>query len=288
MKLMKIVNSVVVLLLVSGCASQNSGTSVRTMLVAPAEVNYKVELTLAKLSEYLQSPQLTGAQRAQFLYDRGVLYDSVGLKTLARIDFHRALKLQPTLADAYNFLGIYYTQDQAYGRAFEAFDAVLELQPEYEYAYLNRGLASYYNDRNDLALRDLRKFYDLNQQDGYRVIWLYFAQAQTDKKLAKDNLILHRSQLNDNHWDAKLIDLMLGKLTQEQIFVASTQGLRYRNEMAERMCEVYFYTGKMAQIEGRHMLALDYFKLALSTNVYDFVEHRYSRLELYRSLVALQ
>ena len=84
-----------------------------TMLVAPAEVNYRVELTLAKLNEYLSTQKLTPEQRARFLYDRGVLYDSVGLKTLARIDFHRALKIQPTFADAYNFLGIYYTQDQA-------------------------------------------------------------------------------------------------------------------------------------------------------------------------------
>ena len=288
MKLIKILNSIVILLLVSACASKQSSDSIRTMLVAPAEVNYKVELTLAKLNEYLNTTQLTREQRAQFLYDRGVLYDSVGLKTLARIDFHQALKLQPTLADAYNFLGIYYTQDQAYSRAFEAFDAVLELQPNYEYAYLNRGLASYYNDRNDLAVRDLRKFYQINQKDGYRIIWLYLAQSKVDEKSAMEKFKQRRGELNDNHWDAKLIDLMLGKLTQEQMFIESAQRLTYRNEMAERMCEVYFYTGKMEQIKGKHLLALDYFKLALSTNVYDFVEHRYSRLELYKSLMALQ
>ncbi|MBL6734861.1 MAG: lipoprotein NlpI [Shewanellaceae bacterium] len=276
----------IVVLILSACSSIPS--SQQTILVAPAEVNYRVELTLAKLNEYLASGKLSQAERVRFLYDRGVLYDSVGLKTLARIDFHHALKLQPNFVDAYNFLGIYYTQDQAFGRAFEAFDTVLELQPTYQYVYLNRGLASYYNDRFDLAAKDFNHFYELNPKDGYRILWLYIVAAATDEVLARQQLIEQRAQLDDAHWDAQLIDLVLGKIDYQQLFVVSSIQLTYRNEMAERMCEVYFYAGKVAQIQGDHHRAMDYFKLALSTNVHDFVEHRYARLELQKSLSALR
>lgn len=274
------------MVLLNACSS--IPPSQETILVAPAEVNYKVELTLAKLNEYLASGKLSKAERVRFLYDRGVLYDSVGLKTLARIDFHQALKLQPNFVDAYNFLGIYYTQDQAFGRAFEAFDAVLELQPTYQYVYLNRGLASYYNDRFELATKDFYRFYKMNPKDGYRILWLYIVAAETNEVMARQQLIQQRADLDDAHWDAKLVDLILGKIDYQQLFIDSSIQLTYRNQMAERMCEVYFYAGKLAQIQGNHHRAMDYFKLALSTNVHDFVEHRYARLELQKSMKALR
>ena len=40
---------------------------------------------------------------AQLYYDRGVLFDSLGLSTLARIDFNRAVKLKPDLAEVITF-----------------------------------------------------------------------------------------------------------------------------------------------------------------------------------------
>ena len=129
--------------------------------------------------------------------------------------------------------------------------------------------------------------YQLKPKDGYRMLWLYIAKAQESPDEARSELLDKRANLDDYMWDSKLIDLMLGRISEEQIFIDSSVQLTYRNEMAERMCEVYFYAGKQAQIEGRHHAAMSYFKLALSTNVYDFVEHRYARIELYKSLKKL-
>ena len=50
--------------------------------------------------------------------------------------------------------------------------------------------------------------------------------------------------------------------------------------MTERLCEAYFYLGKYNQTLGYRGSAANFFKLALSTNVYEFVEHRYAKLEL--------
>jgi lipoprotein NlpI len=38
--------------------------------------------------------------------------------------------------------------------------------------------------------------------------------------------------------------------------------------------------GKFNQRLGQNASAANYFKLALATNVYEFVEHRYAKLEL--------
>ncbi|QYJ87144.1 lipoprotein NlpI [Shewanella mesophila] len=269
-------------MLLTGCVSTQSDASAEQgkLMVAPVMPDYKLEVTLARLNDILTSAELTPDQRARFHYDRGVIYDSVGLRILSRIDFHQSLKLQPNLADAYNFIGIYYTQEGEFESAYEAFDAVLELSPDYDYAYLNRGIALYYGERNDLATADMQSFYQGDEQDGYRVLWLYIIEANGDAELAKTHLIERRAKLADNAWATTLVDYYLGKVSKTEVFSIAKQGLSHPNEYAERLCEAYFYLAKVAQKQGEYSDAANYFRLALATNIYDFVEHRYARVEL--------
>lgn len=270
-------------LLLTGCAAtsgSNGDAALGQIIVAPVMPDYKLEVTLAKLNEILASMELTNDQRARFHYDRGVIYDSVGLRLLGRIDFHQALKLQPNLADAYNFLGIYYTQEGEFESAYEAFDGVLELAPEYDYAFLNRGIALFYGERYDLAVKDMQTFYQRDPNDGYRSLWLYLMSSQIDAQAALVTLGTQRGQLDDNAWSSVLVDYYLGKLTKTQLFAAAKVGLNQPKEYAERLCEAYFYLGKRAEELGLFQEAANYYRLTLATNIYDFVEHRYARIEL--------
>ncbi|MCL1037232.1 lipoprotein NlpI [Shewanella corallii] len=268
-------------LLTTGCSSTPERTDLEgKMVVVPPMPEYKKEVTLAKLNEILGTMELSPEQRARFLYERGVVYDSVGLRLLARIDFHQALKIEPQLADAYNFLGIYYTQEGEYESAYEAFDGVLELAPDYDYAFLNRGIALYYGDRNELAVGDLQTFYQLQPQDGYRALWLYIVDSETDPESALANLAEHRGTLPDGAWSSALVDFYLGRLTKEQLFDLAKADLTDPTEYIERLCEAYFYLAKREMTLGNYQEATNYLKLALATNIYDFVEHRYARQEL--------
>jgi lipoprotein NlpI len=269
-------------ILLSGCAATlgSNDNFTEKMIVAPVMPDYKLEVTLAKLNEILATMELTDEQRARFHYDRGVIYDSVGLRLLGRIDFHQALKLQPDLADAYNFLGIYYTQEGEFDSAYEAFDGVLELSPNYDYAFLNRGIALYYGERYKLAVEDMKAFYDRDPSDGYRVLWLYLMTAAVDKNAALVDLALQRQQLNNQAWSSVLVDFYLGKVNQEQVFAAAKVGLTQSKEYAERLCEAYFYLAKHAAENGQYQQAANFYRLTLATNIYDFVEHRYARIEL--------
>lgn len=65
--------------------------------------------------------------------------DSLGLRALARNDFSQALAIRPDMPEVFNYLGIYLTQAGNFDAAYEAFDSVLELDPTYNYAHLNRG-----------------------------------------------------------------------------------------------------------------------------------------------------
>ncbi len=265
----------------TGCVSTQSSSSEQgKLLVEPVLPNYKLEITLAKLNEILSSADLTKEQRARFHYDRGVIYDSVGLRILSRIDFHQALKLQPNLADAYNFIGIYYTQEGEFESSYEAFDTVLELSPEYDYAYLNRGIALYYGERYQLAIADMQSFYSLDPKDGYRALWLYLTESAQNAEQAKANLELNRTQLMPDAWSSVLVDYYLGKESRKAVFSAAKQGVSHSSEYAKRLCEAYFYIAKIAQQQGLYSDAVNYFRLALATNIYDFVEYRYARVEL--------
>ncbi|QIR13795.1 lipoprotein NlpI [Shewanella aestuarii] len=270
-------------LLLTGCATTSGSASDPAsgqIVVAPVMPDYKLEVTLAKLNEILATMELTDEQRARFHYDRGVIYDSVGLRLLGRIDFHQALKLQPNLADAYNFLGIYYTQEGEFESAYEAFDGVLELSPEYDYAFLNRGIALYYGERYELAVKDMQEFYRRDPSDGYRVLWLYLMSSHIDNQNALKTLSMQRTQLEDSAWSSMLIDFYLGKISKEQLFSAAKVGLSQPKEYAERLCEAYFYMAKRADELGQYQDAANYYRLTLATNIYDFVEHRYARIEL--------
>ncbi|WP_417760283.1 lipoprotein NlpI [Shewanella sp.] len=269
-------------LLLSGCAATTGQNTQGELLVAPAPNDYKLEVTLAKLSEIIDSAKLTSEQRARFLYERGVIYDRLGLRLMARIQFHEALKLMPNLADAYNFMGIYLTQEGDYEAAFEAFDSVLELMPDYDYAYLNRGIAQYYADLKTLAVKDLNTFFEADKQDGYRVLWLYLAQYEVNAEQAKAQLLLNRTLLSNDDWATTIVDYVAGKYSDAELLELAKKNLKHPRVYLERLCEAYFYMAKIAEHQQQPEKAIQYLRLALATNIYDFVEYRYSRVEMAR------
>jgi lipoprotein NlpI len=272
-------------LLTQACTSiQGQGdasTSMGQIVIAePMSVNYKSEIAVARLTEVIHRAEITEQQRAQLYYDRGVIFDSVGLRSLARLDFSRALRIKPDLVDAHNFLGIHYTQLQKFNQAYESFDSTLDLAPEHEYARLNRGIALYYGGRPELALHDFENFHQLQNDDPYRLLWLYLAQQQIDQVSALQLLRSRAKAVHKNTWAKQIINLYLGDTSQSQFIAELTLGIKSNKELTDRLCEAYFYLGKYNQIKGQPKIAANYFKLALSTNVYEFVEHRYAKLEL--------
>jgi lipoprotein NlpI len=272
-------------LLTQACTSLPSSgiksTAMEQLIIAePLAISYKSEIAIARLTEIIQRAKITDSQRAELLYDRGVRYDNVGLNSLARIDFNRALRLKPDLVDAYNLLGIHLTQSQDFTQAYDAFDSVLDIKPEHEYAYFNRGIALYYGGRPALAMNDFIDFHQQRSSDPYRLLWLYFAQMEVDQAQAQIMLKAGEETIADNVWAKRIIKLYLDEISLAQFTQELTYGLNSQQALTERLCEAYFYLGKLSLLRGQKGVAANYFKLALGTNVYEFVEHRYARLEL--------
>lgn len=291
---MKIRVAVIAVLMAAlvGCAQTTSPTTAAALMnlavVKPGEPDMRYQIEIAKVTEILASElELPPESYADLLYRRGSLYDALGLYGLARYDFHQALEHNPRLVSAYNYLGIHFTTLQEYSYAYEMFDAVLELDPEHPYGVLNRALNAYYDDRIELAIRDFNAALEQAPGDAYRVIWLFFAEAEQDPTTARLNLAKRRLDYANQEWGWYLVDLMLGAIDDEQFLKEyALRDLGDDETPAERMCETYFYLGKQRQLEGDFATAEVYFRMALSAHVPFFLEYRYAGLELHRTALA--
>ncbi len=268
------------LLSLSGCSTLRNADFLP--IATPLNANSQQQLAIKRLSDILNHVDLSDEQKAELHLQRGIRYDVIGFLHLASFDFNQALKYKPTLAEAYNYLGVYSTLSSNFPLAYDAFDSVLELKPEHQFAYLNRGIALLYGGRAKLALSDFTAFNQLEPSDPYRQLWLYIAQREVSAEQAQVQLKESRSKLEDEAWATSLVDLYLGSLSETDFIEQLEENVKSEDDFARRLCEAYFYLAKLKQFKHQHDEAKHYFKLALAANVYEFVEHRYAKFELER------
>ncbi|ABU72339.1 MULTISPECIES: lipoprotein NlpI [Vibrio] len=275
--------SLCVAIALTGCANtsqQSAQQWIYPPMAVPLQPSVQQEVQIARLSQLLQRPDLSDEVRAKMHYERGNYYDSVGLRDLARLDFNQSLQLNPAQPDIFNLLGVYFTQVGEFDAAYEAFDSTLELAPQNSYAERNRAIALYYGGRIDLALEDMTKHYEEMPSDPFRALWLYIIEAEQNPEQAKANLEKRYQRDRSEEWGWVLVAIMLRDVSDDAALKAIMDGTRENYRLAERLTETYFYLGKRYQLEGDIADAISLYKLAISFNVYEYVEHRYSFLEL--------
>lgn len=242
------------------------------------------QLIISHLTQLLGQRNATHEQKAQILYQLGVLYDRLGLDVTARTMFMSALIEVPDYAQVYNFLGIYLASNERFSEAYDAYDSVLEIDPEETYAYFNRGIALYYGNRAELGISDLEKFYEADPNDPFRMAWLYILERTVHgEEYAKTHLAERRSKVDKEvPWGLEVLDYYLGKINSHQLIDIVRQSKLDKVELGRRLCEAYFYMAKIADFEGDYKRAYDLFHLCISTSVSGYLEYRYALLEVGR------
>ena len=268
----------------SGCVGL-SNTFVSKNKVVLAEQNpsqhFEQEVMIVRISQVLLVGKMSNEERASLHFERGVLYDSLGLWALARYDFTQALALQPKMAAVYNYLGLYLLLDEDYDGALEAFNTVFSLDPGYEYTFLNRALDFYYVERYNLAEQDFLAFYQRNKSDPYRVLWLYLNELKFKPAEAQKNLAQRAVGLSQDYWGTYIVQYYLGKLSVQELQAKAQQfASKTATQYAEILTETYFYLAKQKLNMGQIDEAETLFKLAVANQVYNFVEYRFAVFEL--------
>ena len=270
-----------VVLMVSGCSSiggQSQKWAPPPMAV-PLQPSIQQEVQIARTTQLLLRSDINDQERAELHFQRGVYYDSLGLRELARYDFNQSLSINPAQPDIFNLLGVYFTQVGQYDAAYEAFDSTLELDPNNQYAERNRAIALYYGDRVDLALEEMTRHYNDDPSDPFRAIWLYIIETESNPQQALDKLTQGYANRNQE-WAWVLVGLMLDEVPEDDAFMEIAAGAKDNLTLAQRLTEAYFYLAKRHQLQGEYAEAVSLYKLSLSLNVYEYVEHRYAFLEL--------
>ncbi|KKA44316.1 MULTISPECIES: lipoprotein NlpI [Salinivibrio] len=271
--------AILALLLLTGCTSQWTFPP----MAVPLQPTLQQEVHLARIDQLLARNDLSDDARAQLHYERGLMHDSLGMRDLARLDFNQSLSLKPDQPDVFNILGVYFTQNGHYDAAYEAFDSTLELDNSHSYAARNRGIALYYGGRYRLAHQDLLHHYQEDRDDPYRLIWLYLVERDwKGETKAQQALATRKANAEASGWGWQLVDMYLGKLSERELLEQLASQGEDNELLAERLCEAYFYLAKRYQFQGDNDRAVALYKLAMSGNVYEFVEHRYALLELNR------
>ena len=270
--------------LLSGCVGlNNSFVSKNKVVLAdqnPSQ-HFEQEVMIVRISQVLLVGKMSNEERASLHFERGVLYDSLGLWALARYDFTQALALQPKMAAVYNYLGLYLLLDEDYDGALEAFNTVFSLDPDYEYTFLNRALDFYYVGRYNLAEQDFLAFYQRNKSDPYRVLWLYLNELKFKPAEAQKNLAQRAVGLSQDYWGTYIVQYYLGKLSVQELQAKAQQfATRTATQYAEILTETYFYLAKQKLNMGQVDEAETLFKLAVANQVYNFVEYRFAVFEL--------
>lgn len=281
----------VILLASAGCSSMDSSDeNLWTVppLAIPLQPSLHQQAQIARLSQFLLSPEVSDDDRARMFFERGNYYDSVGLRDLARVDFEQSLALNPAQSDVFNLLGVYFTENSSFDNAYDAFDAALELDPNNLYAKRNRAIALYYGERGDLALEDMQQQYNDSHNDPFSALWLYIIESEQDAQQAQQHLKTIYQQRSNQEWGWVLVGVMLHDISDDQALRIIIRESQNNQVLAQRLTEMYFYMAKRNQLEGNSTLAISLYKLALSFNVYDYVEHRYARLELERAFNELR
>lgn len=242
------------------------------------------QMLITQFTQALGKDNLSHEQKAQILYQLGIIYDRLGLDVTARNMFLSSLIELPDYAQAYNFLGIYLASAERFADAYDAYDAVLELDPNEKYAYFNRGIALYYGGRAKLGMSDLAKFYEFDQNDPFRMAWLYLCEREAlGQKQALVKLSERQAKVDKEvPWGLEVLDFFAGKLSSKQIIAKLQESKLDKSELARRLCEAYFYMAKEAQYQGNNKRAYDLFHLCVATNVTGYLEYRYALLEIER------
>lgn len=253
------------------------------LLLTEAEpISPKTQILIARYTHYLYQAELSDEERAELLFQRGITYDSVGLSSLARMDYSEAIKLNPILAEAHNSVGVHYLLSGLFILAYESFDATLDINPNHENALFNRGTALYYGGRSELAVADTKAFLQLDTSDPIRALWHYIINMSVNPQLATEELRAARVELRPDNWLTSVVDFYLGDIPERQVIARLLEDVKSQTQLNNRLCEAYFYLGKYHSWTNNHVTAENYYKLSLSTNVYEYVEHRYARIELQR------
>lgn len=243
----------------------------------------------------IESGELSGRSLATLYAQRGRAYIEIARADQAKLDFERALALNPLSADAYHGRGLAHHAAGDFAAAIRDFDVALELSPSFVEALRSRATARLYQGDLAAAIRDfdaeLRRvplddvgrilrglaYYASGQHvqavedlaaataEGYPYrflpLWLFLAQARSGID-GGAGLAAARNELEPRKWPAPLFDHYLGDADAASV-IAALAALPPSVQQTRRG-EAHLFIGESARLAGDATAARQHLTAAMA------------------------
>lgn len=254
----------------------------RGRIVATTSVQRDAHARVLILNEQLASGRLAPRLRAEALLARGRLLDHLARGAAANADFTEALSLKPNDGEILGALAVNALLRGADDDAVRHADAALVASPTDLGPRYTRAFAQFHRADWAAARAELEQ---ILQQRGeaersYAPIWLYLTvrRAGGDGAAALKDLPLARPDGRPS-WPAPVLDYLRG--TARLADAEAAAGVSGAPDPG-RLCELYFYAGQKALLDGDPAQARRWFQQSVDTGVVEFNEHAMARRALAR------
>lgn len=253
----------------------------RVKAVTPVQRDAVARLLV--LDEQLASDRLAPALRAEALVARGQQLDHLGRLDEGRQAFEQALALAPEQSDALAASAVNALLRGADGEALDLSNRALAAAPGQISPRYTRAYALYFRDDFAAARSELQQILQQRgeAERGYAPIWLYLADRRSggDGVGALADLPPPSGKLV---WPQAVLDHLRGSASLAQAEAAAREDARDGRADPGRLCELYFYAGQKALLDGDSRRGRQLLQQALDTGVVEFNEHAMARRALAR------
>jgi tetratricopeptide (TPR) repeat protein len=150
--------------------------------------NAALDAQITGCTDLIGSGKLSTENLAKAYDYRGIAYSKQSNWEKASADFGEAIRVNPSLAEAYNNRGFFYASvKKDYDRAIADYNEALRLLPNDSQALRNRGLALLAKHEFDPAIADYTKAIQINPKDVASYVDrgnVYHAQHDLDRAIA--------------------------------------------------------------------------------------------------------
>ena len=190
---------------------------------------------------------------------RGFTYRLRGDLDRAIGDYSEAIRIDPKLTAAYNDRGSAYRVKGDFDHAIADHAEAIRLEPRAAMGYYRRGYAEFLGGALPQALADLTEANAIEPADSYLVLLLDIVSRRSNLPSRLQEL---SAKTDMRVWPAPVIRFYLSQLTPDALRAAASDP----DPLARRgkICEVNFYMGEHALIQGKKDEAIKLFAAASS------------------------
>jgi lipoprotein NlpI len=216
---------------------------------------------------------------------RGTALDDLGDHDAAAADFTAAIgrateKMQ--VGELYQSRAVAFEAAQDFDHALADLDRSIARLGEDAPRLAMRGRLAYLKGDDAAALAALSKIAALKPRDNYYLLWLFLTEMRSGGD-ASEALRRRAAGIDLAQWPGPIIEVLLGARTPDAVSTPAVPSLwSDADRQAGAQCELAFYRGEVALLQGERAGAAQLFRAALSTGIVEYVEYNAARRELAR------